>query len=811
MPNMYACQRGTTPAAGWSIIFVLIVASMALCCVSVYARTEQFSSKSLSVMTQSTVLDVSDAVVVVRAEGAFRTEQTAAEVLVEEVERRTGIRWRVIPGPVDSSDFGVIIRLSAFDNLDAASAAGLLAEGYRITMIQYEPNGTVVSITGADGRGSLFGVGHFLRKMNWAPEHVTLPTDIEVKANPQYPIRGHELGYRPMNNTWDAWTPDQFEQYIRELAFFGANAVNNIPFPWDETNDLMPVDRREMNRRISDICDKYDFDYWVWTPADYDLSDPEIRAEAIRRSEDFYRNTPRLDEVLIPSADPGSNHPSLLIPFAEELAGLLHKYHPDAGMWIGMEGHIGEKGEYLFNYLRENRPDWLAGVTAGPLAHRPVELRKHVPAEYPIRQYPDLTHTVRCQYPVPWWDLTWEMTHGREASNPRPMDYAEIIRLQTPATIGFLSYSDGVHDDVNKVIWSALAWDLDGDTRDILVDYARVFFGPDVAEQAADGIRAFEWNWQGPVADNSGIIATLALWQELERTHPELGVNWRWNMALLRAYYDAYVYHRLRYERSLESESMAVLGTAQALGATPAMDEALGVLRRATSDYTHPELRDRVIELCQTLNEQIGLQTSVEKYGASGAERGAVLDFLDTPLNDRLWLEREFTAIREVTNEDARLARLETIWNWSDPGPGGYYDNVGQVGMMPHVVRAVGYASHPANARGIVPHFRSVDEWKLAWKVNLHWPAANLEYRNLNLEAQYQLKVTGIGKLVPLADGEMLSAERDSNEPGEFRIFQIPHRLTDDGRLEITWGDPDDRHLNWRQWSRVHEVWLIMQ
>ena len=65
---------------------------------------------------------------------------------------------------------------------------------------------------------------------------------------------------------------------------------------------------------------------------------------------------------------------------------------------------------------------------------------------------------------------------------------------------GFLSYSDGVHDDVNKIVWSALAWDPDRDVRDILVEYARVHFSPAVAEAAADGLLALETNWRGPLA-----------------------------------------------------------------------------------------------------------------------------------------------------------------------------------------------------------------------------------------------------------------------------------------------------------------------
>jgi hypothetical protein len=69
-----------------------------------------------------------------------------------------------------------------------------------------------------------------------------------------YHIRGHQLGYRNTANSWDAWTVDQFEKYIRELALFGTNSIENIPFQDDAPGPNMKVPRKEMNRRMSEIC-----------------------------------------------------------------------------------------------------------------------------------------------------------------------------------------------------------------------------------------------------------------------------------------------------------------------------------------------------------------------------------------------------------------------------------------------------------------------------------------------------------------------------------------------------------------------------
>ena len=36
---------------------------------------------------------------------------------------------------------------------------------------------------------------------------------------------------------------------------------------------------------------------------------------------------------------------------------------------------------------------------------------------------------------------------------------------------GFVTYSDGMHDDVNKHVWSALGWNPDANMRDAMIEY----------------------------------------------------------------------------------------------------------------------------------------------------------------------------------------------------------------------------------------------------------------------------------------------------------------------------------------------------
>ena len=60
---------------------------------------------------------------------------------------------------------------------------------------------------------------------------ITLAADLNIETAPKYPLRGHQLGYRPKTNSYDAWTVELWEQYIRDLAVFGTNAIELMPPP----------------------------------------------------------------------------------------------------------------------------------------------------------------------------------------------------------------------------------------------------------------------------------------------------------------------------------------------------------------------------------------------------------------------------------------------------------------------------------------------------------------------------------------------------------------------------------------------------
>ena len=758
-------------------------------------------------------IDLTSATIVVPGNTAPLAEQTAATVLAEETEKRAGIRW---PISTDWPSAGsVIVVTSGSDRTLHGKAVPdrLLTtkpEGYAIATDVSDSGQPVIWIVGADPRGTLYGVGCLLRNLHWTTDSVCLVEPLKVITTPAYTIRGHQLGYRNTANSYDAWDEKQYEQYIRELAIFGANCIENIPLTGPSPH--MRVPPREMNRELSSICDRYDMDFWVWTPAMFDLNDTERRTALLDEHEKFYRECPRLDAVFFPGGDPGSNDPKLVMPFLEDLSVRLAQHHASARIWISLQGFNPEQVDYFYDWLTEREPAWLGGVVAGPSSPPIPATRARLPKRYGLRHYPDITHTVRCQYPVPWWDPAFAFTLGREPINPQPLYYRVIHSAFAPYTDGFLTYSDGIHDDVNKTVWSALGWDPEADIRNVIIEYCRLFFRPGIAEEAADGIFALERNWEGPLATNGGVDATLALWQQLETKAPELRDNWRWQCCLLRAYYDAYTRHRLIYETELEQQAYVALAEAETIGAEVAMENALSILEQADAKPIRVEWRAQIVQLCDDLFHSIGLQTSVAKYQASGAERGAVLDYLDFPLNDRWWLEDEIAKARALPGEESKRANLIRLHTWEEPEPGSFYDDIGNVSKSPHVIRGEGINTDPNMERNPNPDFMWWDDGKRrvrqSWVSKMDWPIG-LRYEALDPEADYVVRTTGYGQCLLRVNGILVQPTVDQKDIGEIKEFPVPRELYRDGTLLLTFDVPYEPDLNWRVQSRLSELWLL--
>src|ERR1035437_6250209 len=591
-------------------------------------------------------LDLSNAVIVCAPDASPRQKQ-AVKMLVEEAEKRTRIRWpQMTAWPTTNVPVIAVGLKSALPEFTGPHAEGLQAaptpgapEGYRLCVRKAEHNPAVV-ILGNDERGVLFGVGNLLRELRMERGSVSLRADLDITTAPKYPLRGHQLGYRPKCNSYDAWDLAVGEQYFRDLAVFGCNAIELIPPRSDDDADSphFPRPPMEMRQGMARLADSYGLDVWIWYPAmDKDYADATTVESALREWSEVFSKLSRIDAVFVPGGDPGHTQPKVLMALLEKQAENLHHYHPKAQMWVSPQSFDQSWLDEFIDILKREQPSWLSGVVFGQQVRISLpRLRELVPAKYPIRHYPDITHSRQCQYPVADWDVAYALTEARECINPRPEAEAAIFRKTQPFTVGFLSYSEGCNDDVNKFIWSGLGWDPEARVVDILRQYSRYFIGERYADDFAQGLLVLERNWEGPLLANDRVDCTLTQFQALERgASPADLKNWRFQQALFRAYYDAYVRHRLIYETDLEMQAMACLRRAPEVGVSGAISDAAKILDRAPREHLNEDWRRRIFQLAEALFQSIGMQLSVERYQAIAVDRGASLDTLDYPLNNR--------------------------------------------------------------------------------------------------------------------------------------------------------------------------------
>jgi len=768
-------------------------------------------------------VDLTGAVVVV-ASNASAVEIKAATMLAEEIEKRTGVRLKTAS---DLPAAGPAIVVGSRERLPERVAGWALtfpldrdgkpaAEGYVLAVDGKVRNGATVLAIGNDQRGTLFAVGHLLRAAELREGSIEIPADLKISTSPRYRIRGHQLGYRPKNNTYDAWDVARFEQYIRDMIVFGSNCIEIMTAldPDDAVySPLMPVDPWKMTTELSRLLDSYDMDVWLWLPlTGCDVSKPEDRKRTLEERGKVFASMPRLDHVSVPSGDPGETKPEVLLPYLEELAAVLHKHHPKARLWVSNQGFEPGELEVFYRYLREKQPDWLAGVVYGPWTRGTIEqVRAAVPGKYLLRDYPDICHCVRCQYPVPRWDQAFVLTLGREPTMPRPTQYAHIHEVTAPFTCGFITYSDGVNDDVNKIIWTVRGWDPDADVRQVLIEYGRCLVGPDLAQQVADGLLALEKNWVGPLVKNEGVEKTLSLWQQMEmRASPQMLANWRFQQGLYRAYYDAYVQQRLRDETNYEKQALDWLAQAPSIGADAAIKAARLALAQPDTGDPAARLRKRIEELAGALFKSIGMQLSVQKYGASGVERGASLDGIDTPLNNRLWIEAELKRL-ENQDEAAQLGGIKRILLWEDAGPGGFYDDLGNPTKEPHLALEPGWKKDPGFVLSAHDEHGGPRPGRLSWQTQgqtLYDTPLRMHYEGLDPNAQYVLRVNYRGRFNSVmrlvAEGRFVIHEAQGpNDPERPLAFQIPREATADGKLDLAWTRVSGRG------PQVAEVWLM--
>jgi hypothetical protein len=177
------------------------------------------------------------------------------------------------------------------------------------------------------------------------------------------------------------------------------------------------------------------------------------------------------------------------------------------------------------------------------------------------------------------------------------------------------------------------------------------------------------------------------------------------------------------------------------------------------------------------------------QFVAEYTERGANLDQIDFPLNNGPFLLQQFGAIRNMSGEPARLAALASLVAWADPGPGGFYDDVGVPAAAPHVLPGAGWRADPQlfrtawNAFSVLnsqsyeprqppPSFPCIPRTWLTYARSMYDQPLQLRYAGLDAAGAYAVTIVyasgqvgaGSGPITLLANG-MQVRNREQGTP----------------------------------------------
>lgn len=664
-------------------------------------------------------------------------------------------------------------------------------DGYNITM-----DNSSVTVSASGIRGFIFGFGMFLRKIASVCGVPVLVEDITGEYRPDKAIRGHQVGYRTTPNTYDAWSYEDYRRYYLDMMFFGTNIVEHIPYERgvSKRNRLMKYDEEEFLVKVSEMAEEFDLDVSLWHPN----NDGETVEQAAERRGRLYKTLPRLNVVFPPGGDPGEFYPNEFVLRCREISKALKKAHPNAQMWpSAQQPHsIPTWGEEFIEEM-EKLPEEINGVIHGPNHAFDLEtLRRRLPSKYPIRLYPDITHNVRCEYPVHFdrddWHFALTTGLSRECTNPRPREYRLIHRLTRRYVVGSVSYSEGITDDVNKMVWADMDYFPDCDLRDSLLDYCRLFFYGADAERIADGILSLELNWQCDPAENPTIDRTLEIFKALSEEYPFLNENWRFLQLLMRAKCDWVLRHRRIFE-------LGLIKLAEKEIKNGSLENARKILE-TDFDSDYKKEREDITALAQKLFELIGLQSDVENYCADNWERGAVLETIDLPVTDKKWL---LGRLDLAENAETMKKVVERNKVRSDE----YYFSVALNGLEECGVSQTGeiymnfQGDRPNVNTGAMPTamFKVYDNLSFKCKVG-----------GLDYDGDYKLKITFMSKKnsalkghkitangVLIYEGEQFGGEKDEEfdrlmlaPDFETASYTLPKELIHNGCVDLEFSEP---------------------
>lgn len=459
------------------------------------------------------------------------SERTHVPITIIQAEKFTSESIEAVPNNTIPIVVGIEGSHNRLDHVLAASewTVPATAEGYLLHVgampkafesrpVQENP-GPAVWLCGRDARGVVCGLGKLLREIQYQPDTISIHP-FHLETAPQIADRGVYFATH-FYNYYEGAPETELERYVEDLALWGFNTIwtwfdmNWYPEGfWDDPNSrgMRMVNRI---RRINRVAQNLGVRVGLGGVANEGFQrqpPPELRADPSDRRGAYYP-----DSQICPSQPAGLemilrdrrkvleligpiqvywNWPydsggcgcracrpwaKTFLQFAPAIADVVREQNPQAAYLLSTWFLNPEERAWVYELLK-TRPAWLGGlVMAADFAGE---------TEIP-------TPLVKLAFPeISMFDCYF-ISYGSNGANPAPHRFVAQARSIAAAGYGTALYSEGIYEDINKIVWACVLWDPARNAEDILSEYCRYYFGEERCAATVEAILELEETW-GP-------------------------------------------------------------------------------------------------------------------------------------------------------------------------------------------------------------------------------------------------------------------------------------------------------------------------
>ncbi|MBR2837813.1 MAG: hypothetical protein IKE55_03435 [Kiritimatiellae bacterium] len=352
-------------------------------------------------------------------------------------------------------------------------------------------------VRGGRFRALVFGAGTLLRAMRYGEKTFSLE-DGEYAFSPAKPYR---IAYfaRHFNNWYLKASADELLRYVEDLALWGLNGFHmQLDYPivdtvWSTAGDraVFAATSVALGERIHAL-DMYLSTSGGSNCAPEDMP-PQFRATKDpkgSRGADAYNVCPEkpgaLDYLLKirQAANDKTKHLPVsgvvywpfdeggcacekcapwggrgYVKLIERFSKLNEKTYPDVKHIVSTWFFRDDDWEAFYGYLKNQ--DWIDALVID--AHRDFPrypLEHPLPKDIPVITFPEISM---------WGRFPW----GGTGANPLPARFERLYRQCEAIVSGFMLYSEGIYEDVNKIVINGLYVNPKATHDDVLREYAR--------------------------------------------------------------------------------------------------------------------------------------------------------------------------------------------------------------------------------------------------------------------------------------------------------------------------------------------------